>query len=63
MKKSRGSLESIGWPGGDFCDFPTSEKRFLVGGQKEFYAPDLHLENSKSTGASFVIRSCSSLCV
>ena len=33
MKETREFLESIGMPGGDLYDLPTSEKRFLDGGQ------------------------------
>ena len=45
MDKTREFLKSIGLPGGDAYDLPTSEKRFADGGQYRFgyglkYDPD-----------------------
>ena len=36
MEKTREFLRSVGLPGGDAYDLPTSEKRFKDGGQYRF---------------------------
>ena len=41
MKETRSFLESIGQPGGDLYDLPTSEKRFPDGGQYRFEVPGI----------------------
>lgn len=41
MNETREFLESIGQPGGDRYDLPTSEKRFLDGGQYRFEVPGI----------------------
>ena len=41
MNNTREFLESIGMPGGDFYDLPTSEKRFSDGGQYRFEVPGI----------------------
>ena len=41
MKDTREVLESIGMPGGDLYDLPTSEKRFPDGGQYRFEVPGI----------------------
>ena len=41
MEKTRGFLRSIGLPGGDAYDLPTSEKRFPDGGQYRFEVPGI----------------------
>ena len=41
MKDTRDFLESIGMPGGDLYDLPTSEKRFPDGGQYRFEVPGI----------------------
>ena len=41
MPETRGFLESIGMPGGDLYDLPTSEKRFPDGGQYRFEVPGI----------------------
>lgn len=41
MKETREFLESIGMPGGDLYDLPTSEKRFPDGGQYRFEVPGI----------------------
>ena len=41
MKETRAFLESIGMPGGDLYDLPTSEKRFPDGGQYRFEVPGI----------------------
>ena len=41
MKETRAFLESIGQPGGDLYDLPTSEKRFPDGGQYRFEVPGI----------------------
>lgn len=41
MDKTREFLESIGLPGGDAYDLPTSEKRFADGGQYRFEVPGI----------------------
>jgi len=41
MKDTREFLESIGMPGGDLYDLPTSEKRFPDGGQYRFEVPGI----------------------
>ena len=41
MKETRSFLESIGMPGGDLYDLPTSEKRFDDGGQYRFEVPGI----------------------
>jgi len=41
MKETREFLESIGQPGGDLYDLPTSEKRFPDGGQYRFEVPGI----------------------
>lgn len=41
MKETREFLESIGQPGGDLYDLPTSEKRFSDGGQYRFEVPGI----------------------
>lgn len=41
MKETRGFLRSIGLPGGDAYDLPTSEKRFVDGGQYRFEVPGI----------------------
>ena len=41
MPETRAFLESIGMPGGDLYDLPTSEKRFPDGGQYRFEVPGI----------------------
>ena len=41
MKETRAFLESIGMPGGDLYDLPTSTKRFEDGGQYRFEVPGI----------------------
>jgi len=41
MKETRQFLKSIGLPGGDAYDLPTSEKRFADGGQYRFEVPGI----------------------
>lgn len=41
MEKTREFLKSIGLPGGDAYDLPTSEKRFADGGQYRFEVPGI----------------------
>ena len=41
MLETREFLESIGMPGGDLFDLPTSEKRFPDGGQYRFEVPGI----------------------
>lgn len=41
MKETREFLKSIGMPGGDAYDLPTSEKRFKDGGQYRFEVPGI----------------------
>lgn len=41
MEKTRSFLRSIGLPGGDAYDLPTSEKRFVDGGQYRFEVPGI----------------------
>lgn len=41
MKETRQFLESLGLPGGDLFDLPTSEKRFPDGGQYRFEVPGI----------------------
>ncbi len=41
MKETRAFLESIGMPGGDLYDLPTSNKRFPDGGQYRFEVPGI----------------------
>ena len=41
MDKTREFLRSIGMPGGDAYDLPTSEKRFADGGQYRFEVPGI----------------------
>ena len=41
MDKTREFLRSIGQPGGDAYDLPTSEKRFADGGQYRFEVPGI----------------------
>ena len=41
MEKTRAFLQSIGLPGGDAYDLPTSEKRFCDGGQYRFEVPGI----------------------
>jgi hypothetical protein len=41
MKETREFLKSIGLPGGDAYDLPTSEKRFTDGGQYRFEVPGI----------------------
>lgn len=41
MKETREFLRSIGLPGGDAYDLPTSEKRFVDGGQYRFEVPGI----------------------
>ncbi|MBO7620340.1 MAG: hypothetical protein J6T06_07515, partial [Victivallales bacterium] len=41
MEKTRVFLKSIGLPGGDAYDLPTSEKRFADGGQYRFEVPGI----------------------
>ena len=41
MEKTRSFLKSIGLPGGDAYDLPTSEKRFGDGGQYRFEVPGI----------------------
>ena len=41
MEKTRAFLKSIGLPGGDAYDLPTSEKRFRDGGQFRFEVPGI----------------------
>ena len=41
MDKTREFLRSLGLPGGDAYDLPTSEKRFADGGQYRFEAPGI----------------------
>ena len=41
MDKTRAFLKSIGLPGGDAYDLPTSEKRFGDGGQFRFEVPGI----------------------
>ena len=41
MEKTREFLKSIGLPGGDAYDLPTSEKRFKDGGQFRFEVPGI----------------------
>lgn len=41
MQQTKAFLESIGLPGGDAYDLPTSEKRFADGGQYRFEVPGI----------------------
>ena len=41
MEQTRAFLESIGLPGGDAYDLPTSDKRFADGGQYRFEVPGI----------------------
>ena len=41
MDKTREYLKSIGLPGGDAYDLPTSQKRFKDGGQYRFEVPGI----------------------
>lgn len=41
MEKTREFLKSIGMPGGDAYDLPTSEKRFEDGAQYRFEVPGI----------------------
>ena len=41
MEKTREFLKSVGLPGGDAYDLPTSEKRFGDGGQYRFEVPGI----------------------
>ena len=41
MQQTKAYLESIGLPGGDAYDLPTSEKRFADGGQYRFEVPGI----------------------
>ena len=41
MDKTREFLKSVGLPGGDAYDLPTSEKRFPDGGQYRFEVPGI----------------------
>ncbi|MBQ1414175.1 MAG: peptidase, partial [Clostridia bacterium] len=41
MEQTRAFLKSIGLPGGDAYDLPTSEKRFEDGGQYRFEVPGI----------------------
>ena len=41
MEATRNFLRSIGLPGGDAYDLPTSEKRFSDGGQYRFEVPGI----------------------
>ena len=41
MQKTREFLKSIGLPGGDGYELPTSEKRFADGGQYRFEVPGI----------------------
>ena len=41
MKETREFLKSIGLPEGDFYDLPTSDKRFVDGGQYRFEVPGI----------------------
>ena len=41
MDKTRAFLKSIGLPGGDAYDLPTSAKRFPDGGQYRFEVPGI----------------------
>ena len=41
MEKTRAFLRSVGLPGGDAYDLPTSEKRFADGGQYRFEVPGI----------------------
>ena len=41
MEKTREFLQSIGLPGGDAYNLPTSEKRFKDGGQYRFEVPGI----------------------
>lgn len=41
MQKTREFLKSIGLPGGDAYDLPTSEKRFEDGAQYRFEVPGI----------------------
>ena len=41
MPETRAFLESIGMPGGDLYDLPTSDKRFPDGGQYRFEVPGI----------------------
>ena len=41
MDKTRAFLKTIGLPGGDAYDLPTSEKRFKDGGQFRFEVPGI----------------------
>ena len=41
MDKTREFLKSIGLPGGDAYDLPTSKKRFKDGGQYRFEVPGI----------------------
>ena len=41
MEKTRAFLRSIGLPGGDAYDLPTSSKRFADGGQYRFEVPGI----------------------
>lgn len=41
MQQTKAYLESIGMPGGDAYDLPTSEKRFADGGQYRFEVPGI----------------------
>jgi len=45
MKETRQFLKSIGLPGGDAYDLPTSEKRFADGGQYRFEVPGIQGPN------------------
>ena len=41
MDKTREFLKSVGLPGGDAYDLPSSEKRFRDGGQYRFEVPGI----------------------
>lgn len=43
MKEPRAFLESIGMPGGDLYDLPTSTKRFEDGGRYRFEVPQYRI--------------------
>ena len=56
MEKTREFLKSIGLPGGDAYDLPTSEKRFADGGQYRFEVPGIQGDD---TSGFIFIRICS----
>ena len=45
MEKTREFLKLIGLPGGDAYDLPTSEKRFVDGGQYRFEVTGIQCPN------------------